>query len=160
MSVAPAPSRPTAPVDSQGRPLRMDAYYYGFAPTGVELIDRILSAVACAGKAFHHTEDWTEEGIRPYEDVFTGDTCVDWIQNAANEAAQAWNRRPNFTESVGVREALLSSRYHEWAKTALDLLQQELEQREASGLGEYVEGVRKVVDAGREIMAEAEAAAR
>jgi len=32
------------------RPLRMDAYYYGFSETGVLAIDRILSAVAQAGK--------------------------------------------------------------------------------------------------------------
>ena len=67
-------------------PLRMDAYYFGFTPTGEELIDRILSAVASAGKAYHHTEDWTE-AIDPYEDVFRGQTCAEWIQYAANDAA-------------------------------------------------------------------------
>lgn len=36
------------------RKRRMDAYYYGFDSTGVDDIDRLLSAVACAGKAFHH----------------------------------------------------------------------------------------------------------
>jgi len=41
--------------------MRLDAYYYGFDPTGVEAIDRILSAIACAGKAYHLTEDWQEQ---------------------------------------------------------------------------------------------------
>jgi hypothetical protein len=41
--------------------LRMDAYYYGFEPTGNHAIDRILSAVACAGKAYHNTCDWTDD---------------------------------------------------------------------------------------------------
>ncbi len=41
--------------------LRMDAYYYGFDATGCIEIDRILSAVASAGKAHHHTEGWTDK---------------------------------------------------------------------------------------------------
>jgi hypothetical protein len=66
--------------------MRMSAYYYSFTPTGVPEIDRILSAVACAGKAYHHTNcwaddsDWTDEGC-------VGKSPVDWIQNAANDAA-------------------------------------------------------------------------
>lgn len=64
---------------------RMDAYYYSFEPTGVEAIDRILSAVACAGKAFHHTEEWNEEAT-PREHL-RGTTPKEWIQNAANDAA-------------------------------------------------------------------------
>jgi len=35
--------------------LRMEAYYYEFEPTGVLEIDLILSAVAHAGKVYHHT---------------------------------------------------------------------------------------------------------
>jgi len=65
---------------------RMDAYYYGFAHTGVDAIDKILSAVACAGKAFHDTEDWTSEGL-PREHV-RGKSPVDWIWNAAADAAE------------------------------------------------------------------------
>ena len=70
--------------------MRMDAYYYSFTPTGVPEIDKILSAVACAGKAFHHTDCWTDEayGGEPPE-PHSGKTPVDWIQNAANEAARA-----------------------------------------------------------------------
>jgi hypothetical protein len=66
--------------------MRMDAYYYGFTPTGVPEIDKILSAVACAGKAYHHTDSWNDEAeYEPHQ----GKTPVEWIQNAANEAAAA-----------------------------------------------------------------------
>lgn len=64
--------------------LRMDAYYYGFTPTGVPEIDMILSAVACAGKAYHHTRNWSEENEWPPHE---GKTPIEWIQNAANKAA-------------------------------------------------------------------------
>lgn len=72
--------------------LRMDAYYYGFDPTGNDVIDRILSAVACAGKAFHHTECWTEETTAYVGHV--GKTPIEWIQNAANDAAKALTPTP------------------------------------------------------------------
>jgi hypothetical protein len=66
--------------------LRMDAYYYSFGSTGVPEIDLILSAVACAGKAYHHTEMWNEEcEWTPHE----GNAPVDWIYNAAAKAAEA-----------------------------------------------------------------------
>lgn len=66
--------------------LRMDAYYYGFGLTGIHAVDLILSAVACAGKAFHHTDCWFDEST-PY-DGHTGSTPVEWIQNAGNAAAE------------------------------------------------------------------------
>lgn len=66
--------------------LRFDAYYYGFTPTGSKFINRILSAVACAGKAYHNTVDWNDE-THPYEKVFRGSTPIEWIQNAADDAA-------------------------------------------------------------------------
>jgi hypothetical protein len=66
--------------------LRMDAYYYSFDRTGVEAIDRILCAVASAGKAYHHTECWNDDhGPR---DNCEGNTPAEWIQNAANAAAK------------------------------------------------------------------------
>lgn len=74
--------------------MRLDAYYYGFEPTGDEQIDRILSAVACAGKAYHRTESWGEEmsygtpNGAP-EPFLRGKCPVEWIQNAAIDAAQA-----------------------------------------------------------------------
>lgn len=79
--------------------MRMNAYYYGFEPTGVVEIDRILSAVACAGKAYHHTESWGEE-VMAYgtptgapEHFLRGKTPVEWIQNAAKDAAAAVSAR-------------------------------------------------------------------
>lgn len=66
---------------------RMDAYYYGFGATGIKAIDLILSAVACAGKAFHLTEDWTQE-CAAYHEGLRGDSPVDWIDNAAHDAAE------------------------------------------------------------------------
>lgn len=69
--------------------LRMHAYYYGFSATGVPAIDLILSAVACAGKAYHHTDSWREEcEWVPH----TGNSPVEWIQNAANAAAESLRR--------------------------------------------------------------------
>ena len=67
--------------------LRMSSYYYSFQPTGCIHIDQILSAVAVAGKRFHHTEYWedTDEGVP---------SCIDEIQKAANEAAQAFAHPP------------------------------------------------------------------
>ena len=58
-----------------------DAYYYGFDPTGDPDIDAILIAVAAAGKAFHLTADWQEEGGSGQG------TPQEWIQSAANDAA-------------------------------------------------------------------------
>lgn len=69
------------------RPLRMDAYYFEFTPTGVEAIDRILSAVAQAGKGYHPTESWADEGLDDMGE-FHGGSYVAWIQNAANDAAK------------------------------------------------------------------------
>lgn len=80
---------------------RMQAYYYGFVPTGVGVIDKILSAVACAGKARHHTREWADEDD-DMDDVYeyhTGKTCEDWIQNAANEAAAEVRRLKDTSSS-------------------------------------------------------------
>lgn len=60
--------------------LRMNAYYYSFKPTGCLEVDLILSAVATAGKAFHHTEDWNDP-------MGNGQTPVQAIQDAAVMAA-------------------------------------------------------------------------
>lgn len=71
--------------------LRMEAYYYEFTKTGVPAIDRILSAVACAGKAFHNTSEWCEKVEYPYQGC-EGESPIDWIQNAANDAAKNISR--------------------------------------------------------------------
>ena len=62
---------------------RLDAYYFGFDSTGSPAIDAILSAVACAGKGYHHTEGWDDKDSRWGE----GRSHVDVIQAAAHEAA-------------------------------------------------------------------------
>jgi hypothetical protein len=61
--------------------LRMDAYYYGFTPTGVRSIDEILSAVACAGKAYHNTCHWGD-------DDESEPSYAQLIQEAADRAAR------------------------------------------------------------------------
>lgn len=66
--------------------LRLQAYYYGFSETGVRSIDLVLRAVSMAGKLFHHTDQWTSEIDYPIENV-RGSSPVDWIQNAADDAA-------------------------------------------------------------------------
>ena len=67
---------------------RMDAYYYAFAATREVAVDRILSAVACAGKAFHSTSQWNDEMEYIKWDHIEGESPVDWIQNAALMAAK------------------------------------------------------------------------
>lgn len=54
------------------------AYYYGFSKTGDPGVDAILQAVAAAGKAYHHTEDWGDG---------ENDGYAGRIQRAANYAA-------------------------------------------------------------------------
>jgi hypothetical protein len=75
----------------------LSSYYYGFTETGVEEIDLILSAVAYAGRAFHHTDQWQED-CTPYPG-HTGTTPEEWIQNAANRAAEKFRMsNPNRKE--------------------------------------------------------------
>lgn len=71
----------------------MNAYYYGFDPTGVPEIDLILSAVANAGQSFHQTEDWGQKLDRP-PFGHTGESPTEWIQNAADLAAQKFKSTP------------------------------------------------------------------
>ncbi|MBX6133547.1 hypothetical protein [Pseudomonas aeruginosa] len=59
----------------------LDAYYYGFYPTGCDLVDSVLEQVARAGKAFHSTDDWNEEDL-------DGLSPVDKMQAAANASAK------------------------------------------------------------------------
>jgi hypothetical protein len=103
---------------------RMDAYYYGFEPTGVDCIDKILSAVACAGKAFHHTQDWSEHIKVPYED-HSGDTPIDWIQNAANEASATIIKSSGvYTDTV--EEAIGSLYVHLYRLRKSEMYEEEL----------------------------------
>ena len=59
----------------------MRAYYFSFTPTGVDAIDAILEAVAIAGKAYHHTDQWSE-------DTGDGISYAGAIQKAADRAAK------------------------------------------------------------------------
>jgi len=77
-----------ASIPSAMQPLILSGYYLDFEHTGVFEIDLILSAVARAGKAYHHTADWSDE-TPPYDPRFQGKTPLDWIQFAANDAAKA-----------------------------------------------------------------------
>ena len=65
------------------------AYFYSFELTGVEAIDEILRRVARAGKAFHHTENWNDDEWGPEEGI----SHAEWIQMAADEAAEKWETR-------------------------------------------------------------------
>ena len=60
----------------------MSAYYYSFEPTGVRVIDEVLSSVAVAGKAYHHTESWSDET------EWAPKSHVTLIQEAAGRAAK------------------------------------------------------------------------
>lgn len=66
---------------------RMNAYYYGFDRTGQVVIDRILSAVAHAGKGYHHTEFWTDHLDYGAPSHLRGGSYAECIQNAAIDAA-------------------------------------------------------------------------
>lgn len=65
---------------------RMDAYYYGFEPTGVQAIDAVLSAVATAGKMFHGTDCWNDE-------MYGYPSAREVIQATADLAAEALSPR-------------------------------------------------------------------
>lgn len=75
----------TSDLTSEG--WRMNAYYYGFDRTGQVVIDRILSAVAHAGKGYHHTEFWTDHLDYGAPSHLRGDSYAECIQNAAIDAA-------------------------------------------------------------------------
>lgn len=75
--------------DQRTRLLARDpqGYYIGFARTGNEDIDAILSAVAWAAKGWHSTDGWDGDPEDFDYGVFEGITAVDVIQAAANDAA-------------------------------------------------------------------------
>ncbi|WP_199182503.1 hypothetical protein [Cryobacterium sp. Y11] len=70
---------------------RFDGYYFGFDPTGIGIVDAILSAVAVAGKGSHHTESWSEENDY-YADgrpgLVGGTSGADTIQKNAERSAE------------------------------------------------------------------------
>lgn len=108
--------------------MRLDAYYYGFDSTGNDSIDLILSAVASAGKAFHLTEDWTNMA-KPerYNDRLRGETMVEGIQNAANDAAKLLADRDAEIERLREQHRLV---HLDWAAESVKTLELEAEVRE------------------------------
>ena len=78
---------------------RMNAYYYSFTPTGSPTIDAILSAVAHAGKGYHHTDMWTEDS--EWSRWGEGRSAVDVIQAAANDAAAERDRLAECVRAYG-----------------------------------------------------------
>ena len=66
----------------------MRAYYFCFTPTGVDAVDAILEAVAIAGKAYHHTDQWDQ-------DTGDGVSYAGAIQKAADEAAAFVRKQPS-----------------------------------------------------------------
>lgn len=86
------------------KPRQMNGYYIGFDATGSFAVDKILGAVACAGKAYHHTDGWGDE--TPDYDDHTGGTPEMWIQNAAIEACAALSAMPA-PDAQAIRNAAL-----------------------------------------------------
>ena len=66
--------------------LRMQAYYYGFDETGIIEIDRVLSAVATAGKMYHGTQEWGGGRYNRDDQIQS-----ELIQKSANECAKAYD---------------------------------------------------------------------
>lgn len=64
----------------------LTAYHFSFKPTGDDDVDRILEAVASAGKAYHNTSDWGEKN--EWND---NKSCADVIQERAQALADKIN---------------------------------------------------------------------
>lgn len=82
--------------------MNLQSFNFSFEPTGDKDIDLILSAVANAGKYFHSTEHWNDEAPYKSDDDLKGRTPIDWISNAAIDAAAA-----NGSEVERLRAALV-----------------------------------------------------
>ena len=85
---------------------RMQAYYYGFTPTGDAAVDWVLHAVAVAGKGCHSTEFWSDAGDAGYlaSHGLRGDSYAEAIQNAAEDAAKY---RGSDTRAGGAHEKVV-----------------------------------------------------
>ncbi len=90
--------------------MKLDSYYFSFESSGDSKIDLILSAVANAGKYYHSTENWGDEALYKSDDDLKGRTPIDWIQNAANDAAahidEVVRSNDMWIENVRLRKAL------------------------------------------------------
>jgi hypothetical protein len=100
--------------------VRLDAYYYSFNETGVPAVDKVLSAVACAGKAFHHTDSWRDDVDFPesYAEHLRGRCPMEWIQNAAIDAAKELSTPP-VVEGVSVEA--LRAMIAKWSERSVEL---------------------------------------
>lgn len=69
----------------------LTGYYIGFDSTGEQSVDRVLSMVARAGKAYHSTEYWSDDVDNPWGltdgDPDAGYSWNDLIQAAGTAAA-------------------------------------------------------------------------
>lgn len=84
--------------------LRMSAYYYSFDRTGCLPIDFILSAVASAGKGYHHTEGWGDKDDEPGSFSY-----IDLIEEHARRAARDFD---GLAKANLFQAALLLECYH------------------------------------------------
>lgn len=128
------------PMTDEGCAYRMDAYYYGFVCTGIDAIDLILSAVACAGKAFHNTEDWTENS-RPWHGRLRGRNPVEWIQNAAADAAAVLQAAPR----NGSTEEPSRRAEQAYVEGALEWLARECDSAEGLGSEAIAKRIRAIL---------------
>ena len=67
--------------------LIMTSRRFRFEKTGVAEIDAILEAIAIASRAAADTDDWNDD-VEDFHPTSLGRNPVEWIQLAANEAAQ------------------------------------------------------------------------
>jgi hypothetical protein len=62
---------------------KMNAYYYGFDETGVDVIDDLLEQIAIAGKMHHNTNAWADTDDN-------GESYISRIQQSARVAAETF----------------------------------------------------------------------
>jgi hypothetical protein len=96
----------------------LSAYYYGFGPTGAFPVDVILSAVARAGKAFHSTADWNDETACVYEPgIHRGATPIEWIENAAADAASEFSSMLDSLHFCALAEDRVRGRHRKYHRS-------------------------------------------
>lgn len=87
----------------------INSYFIGFEATGVPAIDAILVAIAKAGKAYHSTEYWNDEGLDG------GPSHNDLIQEAADKAAATLaGAEPDYEAVADLLDGGIQSGPHGW----------------------------------------------
>lgn len=94
---------PTPAPDATARKRDLRAYYYAFEHTGDDAIDAILEAVADAGHAYHHTDEWSDNGY------------IEKIQQAAHVAALSRDAAAPLTPEADI--TIITSRAYEQLAT-------------------------------------------